>query len=462
MRKTRKKISYADLTQVLKIVDEQSLIKKTDNSVSFDIDLANPFLREEGLDSHIICYRPGAKKLLLNRESPTYGLNNLIFRNLDIDIELQLNWGKDSGWNLLQSIDWHFEHCRFKLSFSNMGTISLGWRGFFRFYKSEFDYGDSRVMANWLFLFESGSSVLFERNDFKNSGIQIACAVKESDSGVQKLSWEARHVFFVKDDSYHKAMIRKNHGLPETVRLYMPDASSGHIGLSSLSFLGNKGIDQLALRCNANYYGFRGMNCINHLRFNEFASNFQDLDSKIYFGSRERIDPHFRNPLHHRSLFLSIREFAGKKQDALLVNVLDKQLDRIEYFLMKKQEFSFYVDRKEWLEYWQDRLLYAWRRWSSDFYRSWLRPLTFLVFGYVGLNALSGLWIEELTVSDWIAFSLRGIDRIPFYTAGLKDLYGSTYDNLSPGSKNWLRLIGLFQVVWVALWGFALSKSIKR
>ena len=462
MRKTRKKISSADLTQILKIVDEQSLIKKTANSVSFDIALANPFLSEQGLDSHIIDYQPRGKKLLLNRGRHAYGINNLIFRNLDIEMGLDLNWGKDSGWNSLQLIDWHFEHCRFKPSSPNMATISYSWSGFFRFYNNEFDFGDSRAMRSWLFLFESGSSVLFERNDLRNSEINIVCAVKEIDSGVQELSWESRNAFLVKDDAYYKAMIRKNHGLPETVRLYIPDAYSRHIGLSSLSFLGNKGIDRLHLRCNANYYAFRGTNCINHLYFNEFASNFQDLDSKIYFGSREKIDPHFHNSLHHRSLFLSIREFAGKKQDALLVSVMDKQLDRIEYFLTKEQEFSFCVDRREWLEYWEDRILYAWRRWSSDYYRSWLRPLSFVVLGYIGLNALPGLWIEGLTVSDWIAFSLRSIDRIPFYTAGLKDLHGSAYETLSPGSKNWLRLIGFFQVVWVALWGFAFSKSIKR
>ena len=318
MRKTRKKISSADLTQVLKIVDEQSLIKKPANSMSYDLTLANPFLREQGLDSHIVCYQPRGKKLLLNSEGQIYGMNNLIFRNLDIEMGLRLNWGEDSDRNPLQSVQWHFEHCRFKPSSPNTGTFSFSWLGFFRFYNNEFDFGDSSGMRSWLFSFENGSSVLFERNDFKNSAMSITCTVKEGDSGVQKLSWEGRNVFLMKDDSYNKAMIRKNHGLPETVRLYIPDAYSGHVGLSSLSFLGNKGIDQLDLRCNADYYVFRGINCINHLRFDEFTSNFQDLDIKIYFGSREKIDPHFHNVLHHRSLFLSMREFAGKKQDALL------------------------------------------------------------------------------------------------------------------------------------------------
>ena len=88
-----------------------------------------------------------------------------------------------------------------------------------------------------------------------------------------------------------------------------------------------------------------------------------------------------------------MREFGVKKQDVELVNALGKQLNRIEYFLTKEQKVSFRVSRSEWIGYWQDRTLYAWRRWSSDFYRSWLRPLFIGVLGYVALNALPWFWI---------------------------------------------------------------------
>ena len=255
-------------------------------------------------------------------------------------------------------------------------------------------------------------------------------------------------------------MIRKNQGLPTTVRLEIPDANLSYLGLYRISFLGNKRIDELYLRCKANDYIFKGVNCINRLYFNELDFNFRDLTS-IYFSPRERIDPNFCDSNHHRKLFLSLREFGVKKQDIGLVNALDKQLNRIEYFLTKEQKVPF-RSGNEWIEYWQDRTLYAWRRWSSDFYRSWLRPLLIGVFGYVALNALPWFWIEEFSVSDWVAFSLRRIDKMPFYTSGLKELFGSVYECLPDGSKNWLRFIGLFQVIWAAMWGFSFSKSIKK
>ena len=216
------------------------------------------------------------------------------------------------------------------------------------------------------------------------------------------------------------------------------------------------------MRCNASSYVFRGINHINFIRFEEPYSNFPDLDGKIYIGPRERIDPYFHRPLHHRSLFSSMKEFASKKQDAHLVNVLNKQLDRIEYFLTKDQEVSFFPDRSKWFEYWQDRILYAWRRWSSDFYRSWLRPLLIGILGYVMFNAFPYFWIDSFTPADWIAFSLRPVSQIHLYTGSLEAVCGDEYKCLPLRSKNWLSLIGLLQMAWMAVWVFAFGKSIKR
>ncbi len=449
----RKKNSYAELTRILEVIHKKSY-KKTTNGWSLDLDLARPFLKDQGFDNHILLVEK--RPFPLNSKRNIYALNNLIFKNLDIELECHLDWDQDFIWVSDQPyIKWHFEHCRFKPSSPNMRNIRFRWHGEFRFYNNKFDFGDSKGMRSWLFGFESGSEVLFQRNNFKDSSIQVP-GTAEAFLGGHKLSWEGREAYIVRDDSYYEAMIRKNHGLPETVRLEILDS-----GLHRISFVGNKGIDRLFFRCKADYYVFSGINCIKHLNFNELDSNFKDTKS-IYFSSRERIDPNFDDSSHHRKLFLSMKDFGIKKQDVGLVNALDKQLHRIEYFLTKEQKVPFRVTGSEWLEYWQDRMLYAWRRWSSDYYRSWFRPLLIGVLGYVVLNAFPSIWIEEFTVSDWIAFSLRRIDRLPFYTVGLEELHEAVYKSLSPGSKNWLRFIGLLQVVWVTMWGFAFSKSIRR
>lgn len=444
----QKKISYAELIRILEVIQKKSY-KKTTNGWSLNLDLAHPFLKEQGFEDHILYVHK--IPFPLNSKRNTYVMDNLIFRNLDIELECNLDWDQD----FIPMITWHFEHCRFKPSSPNILNICFRESGKFRFYNNEFEFGDSKGTRSWLFGFESGSEVLFQRNNFKDSSIQVP-GTSEASSGGHKLSWEEREAYIVRDDSYYEAMIRKNHGLPETVRLEILDS-----GLHRISFVGNKGIDRLYFRCKADYYVFSGINCIKHLNFNELDSNFKDTKS-IYFSSRERIDPNFHDSSHHKKLFLSMREFGIKKQDVGLVNALDKQLHRIEYFFTKEQKVPFRFNKSEWLEYWQDRLLYAWRRWSSDYYRSWFRPLLIGVLGYIILNAFPWIWIEEFTVSDWIAFSLRRIDRLPFYTVGLEELHEPVYKSLSLGSKNWLRFIGLLQVVWVTVWGFAFSKSIKR
>ena len=465
---SRKNISFSDLIRVLQEVDKKSLIKKSSTSLSYDFNLTITFLRKNGLDRHI-CFPSSERGLPRNSERGIYNwIKNILIRKLDIkldSLDAHLDWSSQADWGPTSSVAWHFEECRFEPGSPNTARIHFPRLGSFRFYKNEFDFGASRGGRSWAFIFAGKSRVIFQKNNFKNSDILIVYSLLDEDSkdsDVRKLSWEGREAHIVRDKSYYEAMIRKNYQLPESVRLITPGAGPEHLGLDSLSFLGNKGIDDLNLRCNASSYVFRGINHINFIRFEEPYSDFPNLDGKIYIGPRERIDPHFHYPLHHRSLFSSMKEFAGKRQDAWLVNVLDKQLDRIEYFLTKDQEVSFFADKREWFEYWQDRILYAWRRWSSDFYRSWLRPLSMVVLGYGALNAFPYFWIEDFTFADWIAFSLRPVSQIHLYTGSLEAVCGGEYKGLPLRSKNWLGFIGLLQMIWIAVWGFAFSKSIKR
>ncbi len=86
---------------------------------------------------------------------------------------------------------------------------------------------------------------------------------------------------------------------------------------------------------------------------------------------------------------------------------------------------------------------------------------------------LANILIRNLTIksddalnwgkqSDWIAFSLRPISQIHLYAGSLEAVCGDEYKCLPLRSKNWLSFIGLLQMIWIAVWGFAFSKSIKR
>ena len=344
-----------------------------------------------------------------------------------------------------------------------MNSLIFEWYGSFRFYKSFFDFGDSRTMRAWTLAFVDGSRVLLQDNDFRNSSLQVSHIESEKNPRTQELVWEGVRAELVKDSSYYATKIREKYSLPDSARLQMPYFDSRRSGLHSLSLLGNKGIDNLELRCHATSYDFRGINHISHLRFEELEDDFQDRsDFDIYLGAREKIDLENHNSLHHRRLFVKLRELASSKQDTRLMNTLDKQIDRIEYFLTKEQKVSIRTDWRGWVEYLQDRTLYEWRRLSSDFYRSWLRPLIFFIAGYLILNAFPCIWMEQFTMHHWLAFSLRPINRMPFYTAELQEMLTTEYQGLQTGVIVKLRLIGFIQVIWVALWGFAFGKAVKR
>lgn len=466
-KKTRKKISSDELTEVLQVVHKKSFIDEGDKEGWYNLELTRPFLDSKGLLDHIVIHQPRGDELRhLIKRSSIYDTHNLLFRNLDIelkhpwDLDEDFVWTSDPLW-----VQWHFEHCLFHPSSPNMESIVFGWRGNFRFHKNEFDFGDSKEMRSWVFAFRHGSRVRLQGHDFRESHLQISHTLShEHDlSATQTLSWENRTARIVKDRSYYETMIRKKYIIPETVRLHMPDLGPWRPGLASLSFLGNRGIDSLQLECNAAYYDFRGMNCISSLRFRQLGTVHDDEAAfAIYFGAREKIDPHFGDPHNHRRMFLTLREIAAKRQDSRIASNFDKQIDRIDYFLTKEQKISLRADWRGWIEYWQDRILYEWRRLSSDYYRSWLIPLMMFLLGYLILNAFPWFCIEQFTVHHWLEFSLRPINRMPFYTAELQGMLRAEYETLSNGAIVLLRLIGFVQVIWIALWGFAFGRSVKR
>ena len=241
--KLRKNIPFSDLIQILQEVDKKSLIKKSSTSSSFDFDLAIPFLRKNGLDRHI-CFPSPEKGLPRNSERKVYySISNIVIRKLDIkldSLDANLDWSGRADLGPTSSADWHFEECRFEPRSPNTARIHFPRMGSFRFYKNEFDFGDSGGMRSWAFIFTGRSRVIFQKNDFKNSDILIVYSLLEEDSDVQELSWQEKKSYAVRDNSYYEAMIRKKYQLPETVRLIAPGAGSAHLGLDSLSFLETK------------------------------------------------------------------------------------------------------------------------------------------------------------------------------------------------------------------------------
>lgn len=418
-RRATKEISGTELTEVLRKINSDSIISKSPTGGSWDYDLAKPYLEAKGLDQHIHFPKRRYQTFPLNSELHIYDMNNVVISKLTIKMEDSFSPEKKEDWEPLSMAKWHLERCRFVSTSPNMRAFIFPWSGEFRFYRNIFSSPEGGGMHAWIFPFTNGSGILFQRNDFENGIIQLRQTADEKT-----------------------------------------DDESNQRGLRYVSFLGNVRIDALQLFGRSELFDIQGANVIHQLYIEE--PSLKSETTSIIFGLREKIDPDFHYANHHRKMFLAMKEAANRTQDSFLANVLERQIDRIDYYLIKRQEVSFRVDPKQWVGWWQDRFRYAWRRWSSDFYRSWLRPLLFLVLGYLLLNSVP-LWLFDFfSFSDWISFSLRPIVSLTSYTKEIESLHIEEFKNVSVTEKNVLNAVGYLQVIWIAVWGFALRKAIRR
>ncbi len=421
-----RRVRLTQLIEVFHTICQLSFITRSEKSSSWDFERSVSFLEEDTLHENITFLSRDIKNLPLNSEKHIYGMNDIVIQNLQIDLDNRSGWTDYHDWEPLSLAKWHFVNCHFRPSSPSMWSIHFPWSGSFRFYKNEFEFEPSRFGGYWVFVFQYGSGILFQGNDFHGSNIQTKC-------------------------------------IPPAMDRDAPDETiSGTYGSGSISFVGNKGIRDLEVMERYSSVAITGMNRIDRLICEQLPDVNQGKFKTVYLGPREKIDRDFHHCLHHRNLFLSLRHLAAMNHNANQVNVLDKQLDRIEYFFNKEQDTPSLLDFRIWIEYWQDRALYAWRRWSSDFYKSWLRPLCMIILGYMLLNAIPALFIEAFSLSHWIEFTLRPISDITRYEETLNTMFGSEYEKISSSGKNTLRFIGLVEVIWIAIWSFAFARSIKR
>ena len=389
-------------------------------------------MRKQGLNEHIafVSAKRLDKALPLNSERHIFEIDNVVVRDLEIKLDDRSAWDEIADWSPISNAKWHFEGCCFRSPSPNMWALAFPWRGSFRFHKNQFRFpSDGHGGGAWILPFKSGSRVSFVGNDFGGKTIQTRCVASEEgkDSSVETSN----------DEDWRN--------------------------LGQIAFLANKRVGDLWIQEGYSSIEITGMNRIDRLNVDLIVDADGGNQTSIYLGPREKIDPSFHNCLQHRSLFLRMRRLAAFNHDSRQLTVLDRQLERIEYFLNKGQDVPSPFDFRVWIEYWQDRVLYGWRRWSSDFYRSWLRPMAMLVGGYLVINALPpAILIDDFSVSHWIDLTLRPLTQIALYEASLGRIVGSDYKAVSTSAKALLKLAGLIEVLWIGVWAFAFTKSIRR
>ncbi len=173
----------------------------------------------------------------------------------------------------------------------------------------------------------------------------------------------------------------------------------------------------------------------------------------IFFGRNEKIGWDVGD------LFVRLRNLARMRGDIGQENIIASYISLVEYAEVKNSEWY-----KSWRG-WQDWLLLGWRWVSSGFYMSWLRPIVWLIGGYLVLNAIPFLflWGEGLSFDGYWEFCFLSPTKIPFYADGLNAVLGGyRYGMVLWGiGKSCLNFIGVVRLVWIALCSYAFKNAIR-
>ena len=168
-----------------------------------------------------------------------------------------------------------------------------------------------------------------------------------------------------------------------------------------------------------------------------------------------------------RDLFVRLRNLAHMRGDIDQENTIASYISLVEYAGVKNSKWY-----KSWRG-WQNRILLGWRWLSSGFYMSWVRPIIWLLLGYLILNLIPFIWavldgIIEVSwenLKKWLNFCVYTPAKIFFYADSLKDVLGDyTYTILEREfllGEAGLNIIGVLRLVWIWLCGAAFRNAIK-
>ncbi len=335
----------------------------------------------------------------------------------------------------------HFENCHFL--WDNI------WETGIKFVPGFYDpgIGESlsfvRNTAGCEFSFPDHSSVVFDQNDFTH------ILVKRNGDNDSKKRKGVSLTF--KGNKFKKLDLDFSFPCEYPISCHFVDGNE----IDVLTW------DQVVNRSKFDHYG----NVVKYDDVQEYNS------FRIFFGRNEKIGrrllstryvKRYGGRFHDmRDLFVKLKNLAHVRGDIGQENTIASYISLVEYAQVKNDKWY-----KSW-QGWQDWLLLGWRGVSSKFYTSWLRPIIWLVGGYLVLNAIPFLflWGEGLSFDfdGYWEFCFYSPIRILFYADGLKavlgeDRYGEVLWGIDQG---WLNFIGVVRLVWIALCSYAFKNAIR-
>ena len=404
----RGNLSAGQFIAILTEFNRLIVAKVDESSMSTSTDRATSYLERQGLTDHITVFKKPIFEIhRVGQELSGYGIENISIERLDIAFDKEVNLNVDveslkigpTRWMPVEHFNWHFKCCRF--SGLRTSSLSFTWARGFRFDDCSFLFNAPLGARNLALHFGENSDVVFSRVYFGGSRFQIQT----------------------------------------------------HESALSIELYGNSGIDILSIFGAAKHFRLNGTNRVNWLTLAQSESTDMDI---VEIGAFEQIDRSFQRPDHHRQLFLELRRKASGREDSRQVYILDAYIDEIDYCLLKAQRVRGMWRR--WL-YLQKRALYWLRKWTSNFHRSWFRPVSAMIIGYAALNLLPPLFVESATVvGDWLRLCANPLSRTSEHMA---QILGKSYTDASGFVKIGIDYVSLSKILWLAGWGIVFRKVLR-
>lgn len=163
---------------------------------------------------------------------------------------------------------------------------------------------------------------------------------------------------------------------------------------------------------------------------------------KVSFGLSDRVA---KSPFYldqSKEMFILLRRESRERND------LDQEMIISEFIA----EISHAIEKKEnpWS---QERFVMGWRKWLSDFNRSWMRPLSFLLAGHFIFCAIPFICATSTKIGYW-EFVTNPFNVTLDYA---KSLGWQGTDK-----EVWGNLIGWFRNIWILMCAIALGNTLKR
>ena len=362
--------------------------------------------------------------------------------------------------------DWGvcFEECTIETEVKTQALLGLEFTREIAFRRIQFvsraneiwppgEIGD--IPGTWLVNLKAESSISFEECNFRSNHVQIRAFGKTMEEQGKATEANRSEGETGEDDGPRTLRAEKNWDM-----LY-PGNTPAKYALERIAFLRNRQIGRLAILPGTSELIVRAGNQMEALFLpgNETTC----LPERVSLGLFEEIDATCREPLRHRNTFLELRQLGTDTKDDALVRASTAQIDKIDHFLLKNDAVRLSNGIKEYAGHFQRRAILGWGYWISNFNRSWLRCLTWLLAWYA-TTTMVACWMvwPLLEAGDVWSIVARPLHDVPFLAKVIQEHLPDQWGSVATSTKVVISLIGLVQTVVTGMLTFSLVRSLRR